>query len=1001
VPCGREGFRRDGIRPGEAIRHAGRRYEVVGTAPATRLFMISRASIAALVGGLTVLSSRAGDAALADIPFERYRLPNGLDVVLHVDRRAPIADIEVWYKVGSRDEGPGKTGFAHLFEHMMFEGSKHIPKGGYFAYLSEAGASARNGSTTPDTTSYFETLPASQLELGLWLESSRMGFLLDRPNLGEAFANQREVVRNERRQTVENVPLGGIERFELEALYPEGHPYRHEVIGSMHDLQAASAGDLTHFFNRFYAPNNAVLLVAGDIDTAAAKQLIARYFGPITAGPPVSPPSAANAPAPKAERRVVMEANIKLAQGRMAWTTVPVFAPGDAEMDMLATIVAGGKSSRLYRRLVDELGLAQSVSAVHGSRALGGIFEIEYTAMPGHGLAEIEKAIDEELDLQRTQPPSSAEVERARNQLEADAIRSIDPLRGAATRLLYYDVFAGDPGYLRPDLDRYDRATPATLLAWAKRLLTNTARVVIDVQPYVRAPVMGRLALPVTFDSAFASPRHPTTGASTLTEPLRTTPDAPFRWQRPLPGSARPYAIPLVQRFHLKNGLPVILAESHELPLVNIDLTIKTGSSANPPGQAGLANLVADMLDEGTRHWKAAQVATQIAQLGASLVTEVSWDSSTVSVSLLRKDLDHVLPIWSDVVLHPSFAEQDRKRVVDKWLSTLALRKDDPAIVASHVYARVLWGDRHPFAWPQSGTVESLRKIQREDLQSFYRAYYVPNNAVLTVTGDVTEQEVRSKLDALFAGWRARKIPSAPWTVAGTEPAKTRIVLVDKPGAAQSSIRIGLPAIDRKSRDYYRALLTNQILGGTFGRLAMSLREDKGWTYDVSSEFDVRRDQGPWTVSAEVEADHTADAVREILQQVERLRDGAVSERELARAKDELIGAFPARFATAEDLGDQLTELSLYDLPAHELDRFVQRIEAIGPTAIRGTAHRYLRPEQLLIVVVGNRASHETALQAISAIEQRDADGNLVREAKRNHAGSPATQPHQPGATHG
>ena len=543
--------------------------------------------------GWACLASGSAPAVAAepDISFEQYRLPNGLEVLLHVDHRIPIAHVEVWYKVGSKDEVPGRTGFAHLFEHMMFEGTKQIPKGAYFKYLAQAGASARNGATDMDRTRYYETLPASQLELGLWLESSRMGFLLDHPSVRETFANQREVVENERRQTVENVPLGGVARVQLEALFPVGHPYRHEVVGSMEDLNAASQADLRDFYNRFYAPGNAILLVAGDIDTAATKSLIEKYFGPIAAGPAIQ-----RLPTPvirlqQAERRLAMEAKINLPYGQMAWNTVPVFTPGDAELDMLANILGGGKSSRLYRLLVQDLKIAESVSVSHLSRMYCGTFEIDYTPMKGHSLSEIEQVIDEELEGLRARPPSRKEVERTKNQIKTELLRRIEPLSGLASRLLYYDVFAADAAYLSGDLERYEKATPESLVTWARRILAKDQRVEIDVEPNPSAPIMGRLVRkdtqaannPPSADDGIA-PR-----AARSDTPFRRTPDAAFRNKVPQPGRKEPFAVPAVSWFRLKNGLQVVLAESHELPLVNLDLIVKTGSSAkaSPPPWPG------------------------------------------------------------------------------------------------------------------------------------------------------------------------------------------------------------------------------------------------------------------------------------------------------------------------------------------------------------------------------------------------------------------------------
>lgn len=926
----------------------------------------------------TALQSQAVMAAVVpDLTFERYHLDNGLEVLLHRDAEVPIVHLEVWYKVGSKDEAPGKTGLAHLVEHMMFEGSKHIGEGGFFKYLSEAGASAHNGATDTDHTRYYETLPASQLERGLWLESSRMGFLLDRPNLANALARQRDVVKNERRQEVENVPLGGLDRMEREALFPPGHPYRHEVVGSMADLQAASVGDLRDFFNRYYTPNNAVLLVAGDFDSLATKALIQKYFGPIVAGPALPRPTVPPIPLAQAERRIDMEARISLPEGCMAWNTVAVFQPGDAEMDMLATILAGDRTSRLYNRLVYQLKIAESVSATHTSRVLGGTLEITYTAMKGHSLGEIESVIDDELRRLQSQPPTADEVERARNQIETDSLAGLEGLAGLGGRLLYYDIFAGNPGYLSQDLQRYDRASSESLAAWAKRILTKAGRVTVDVAPYAKAPIMGRLAKAVSFDESNPSSVLPGQKDWPTTVAARISPDAPFRWSFPPVRATRPFRVPTVKRFRLANGLAVILAESHKLPLVSVNLTLKSGNGANPPGKAGLASLVAEMLDEGTRNRTATQIAKQIAQLGASLTTDAWWDTSIVSLSCLASNLARALPIWSDVLLDPVFADADRARVIENWLSFLADQHDSPAAVADRVFARVLWGDHDAFAWPLLGTAASLKGIRREDLKAFYAAYYAPDHAVLTVSGDITEKEVRTKIEPLLASWRTRSLPVVRARQA-VEPQRRRIVLVATPGTSQSSVRIGLPGIDQSSPDYERVLVTNRILGGPFKRLDMNLRESKGWTYGVGCHFEARRSVGPWVISGEFAATHTADAVAEILREIRRLGREEVTDRELADAKDEIVGELPTRLATADQLASEATALAVYDLPATHLEGLTKRIAAVGAAEVRKTAQRYLRADEMLVVVVGDRGRTEAALRRLGEIELRDADGNVV-----------------------
>jgi zinc protease len=428
------------------------------------------------------------------LPFEMYRLANGLEVILHEDHRIPEVAVDVWYKVGSKDEVAGRTGFAHLFEHVMFQGTKHVGEDKHFEYLQKAGASSVNGSTSPDRTNYFEVVPANQLELALWLESDRMGFLLDRPGFKATLDNQRDVVKNERRQRVENRPAGLTSKLLLEALYPPQHPYHHEVIGSMEDLSVATVDDVKAFFRTYYVPGNATLTIAGDIDRAKTKALVEKYFGPIPAGagPPTNRPTAAPARLDGA-KRIAMEAKVQQPQVYVTYLTPPHFAPGDRELDLVANVLGQGKSSRLYQRLVYDLKIAQSVSASQQSQRLSSTFEIMATPMPGHTLDKLLKVIDEEIEKLHAAAPSEREVTRAKNQIESDTVRSLEPLLARAERLQSYNDVAGDPGLIAEDLQRYRAVAPADLQRIAAMYLRKDARVVLTVDPNPEAPIMGRV----------------------------------------------------------------------------------------------------------------------------------------------------------------------------------------------------------------------------------------------------------------------------------------------------------------------------------------------------------------------------------------------------------------------------------------------------------------------------------------------------------------------------
>ncbi|HVZ74766.1 MAG TPA: pitrilysin family protein [Polyangia bacterium] len=444
------------------------------------------------VPALWALDVPPPDADLPKIPFEKIVLPNGLEVLFHEDHRIPEVAVDVWYKVGSKDEQPKRTGFAHLFEHVMFQGSKHVPEDKHFEYLQKAGVSNANGTTSSDRTNYFEVVPSNQLELALWLESDRMGFLLERTAFAQTVDIQRDVVKNERRQRVENRPMGLVERVQLEALYPPDHPYGHEVIGSMEDLSAASVDDVKAFFRTYYVPNNATLVIAGDFAPSTARALVEKYFGPIPRGDDVHRRAVEAAPLATA-KRIALEAKVQRPQVFISYPTPANYQPGDRDLDVLANILGNGKASRLYKRLVYDLKIAQSVSAEQQSRMLASEFEITASPMPGHSLDELVTVIDEEVARLQTTPVDEAELARAKNQIESDNIRGLEPLLSRADRLQHYNYFAGDPGYLATDVAKYRAVDAAAVQRAARDYLKTGARVVVTVAPNPDAPIMGRV----------------------------------------------------------------------------------------------------------------------------------------------------------------------------------------------------------------------------------------------------------------------------------------------------------------------------------------------------------------------------------------------------------------------------------------------------------------------------------------------------------------------------
>ncbi|MCI0406038.1 MAG: insulinase family protein [candidate division Zixibacteria bacterium] len=573
------------------------------------LLTMLMAGFLAFPAAIAAQKSKSGAADIPKLKFEKYRLPNGLEVILSEDHRLPLVAVNLWYHVGPANEDSGRTGFAHLFEHMMFQGSKHVEGDNHFKLLEASGASDINGTTDFDRTNYFETLPSNQLELALWMEADRMGFLLDKLTQAN-LANQQDVVRNERRQSVENRPYGIVEEEMFHQLYPSNHPYYASVIGSHADIQAAQLEDVKKFFKLYYAPNNASLAVVGDIDVAKTKKLVEKYFGSIKRGAEVPQLSAAT-PAITSERRVTVQDRIELPRVYMAWITPSIFKEGDAEGGVAAQVLGGGKSSRLFKKLVYEKQIAQDVLAEQYSLILGSVFYLQVTARPGHSAGEIEAAINEELEALRAQGPAEAEVERAKNVIESGIIRGLETLGGfggVADRLNMYNHYLKNPGFLADDITRYRKVTPASVQKFAQEQLKNEARAVVHGVP--GTPNLGAEVPTPQLDSA-----QMMSGAESvnLAEP----------WRSEIPKSAaeRSLKLPVPESFKLSNGLTVIYNQRPWLPITSARLVFKTGSDANPLDKPGLANFTAAMLDEGTKTRSALQIADEVAGLGASLIT--------------------------------------------------------------------------------------------------------------------------------------------------------------------------------------------------------------------------------------------------------------------------------------------------------------------------------------------------------------------------------------------
>ena len=898
--------------------------------------------------------------------FEKYKLKNGLEVILLEDHRLPLVAVNLWYHVGPANERPGLTGFAHLFEHMMFQGSKHIGDDAHFKLLEGAGASDINGTTDFDRTNYFETLPSNQMELALWLESDRMGFLLD--TLDDAkLSNQRDVVRNERRQG-ENSPYGLVEEEVYHLLFPKTHPYYASVIGSHADIESARLKDVREFFKTYYAPNNASLAIVGDIDKSQAKAMVEKYFGPIASGKPV-PTITATTPPITSEKRAVVTDQVELPRVYLDWITDPIYKTGDADADLLAMILGGGKSSRLYKRLVYDRQIAQDVNANQYSLILGSVFQIQATAKPGVKPEELEKAIDEELDAVRREGVTMDQLARARNVIQTRIVQGLETLGGfggVADRLNQYNHYLGDPNFLAKDLERYDKATTASVQKMAQEKLGKDSRVVVYGVP-------GKKVV----DDV------PKTAQAEKSEMPATSNDAQDDWrkQQPQAGAASKLALPVPKSFKLANGLTVMLVEQHNLPVVSANLVVLSGSEANPPDKPGLASFTADMLDEGTTRRSTLQLAEDVAAIGASLSTSSTSDASGINVRTLKKNADAAFDLVADVALQPSFAAKELDRVRNNRLTQILQQRDNPNALASKVFNNALYGANHPYGFTELGTEESIKGITRDDMLKFWQVGYVPENAALIVAGDLTENELRALAEKHFGKWSGK---ATGMTRPDVQAATTRhILIVDKPGAPQTVLRIGHVGVSRANPDYVPIEVMNTGLGGLFSsRINMNLREKNGYTYGAGSVFQFRRGPGPFFTYSSVRTDVTAPAVHEIFNELERMRATDVSAEELKIAKDSFARSLPGLFETTGQAAQSVAQLFIYNLPLDYYRSLPAKIDAVTVADVRRVAGKYLLPDSMVIVAVGDRSKIEPELSKLNLgkIETRDMGGKASPE---------------------
>jgi zinc protease len=923
----------------------------------------------ALSAGAAPLAAPAGaittEAGQLAVRHEKFKLANGFEVILVEDHRLPLVAFNLWLHAGPRNEGPGQTGFAHLFEHLVFAGSRHIPRGEFDKHIDAAGGTDSNGSTNFDRTNYYFTLPSNQLEKGLWLKSDMLGWMIDEVD-SVALANQQDVVRNERRQGVENQPYGIVEEALYQALYPEGHPYRATVIGSHADIQRIKLADVKAFARTYYRPNNATLVLAGDFDPAQARALVQKYFGTLKPGP--KPPEVQVAmPVITKERRLVVTDRIELPRLNLAWHTPALFAAGDAELDIAAHVLGGGKASRLYGLLVRDRQLAQSVEVSQGSQSLSSVFNIEIVARPGASLEEIEQLADAEIARLAAAPPSAAEMAQARAIIQTQLLQRMEKLGSLADLVNHYNQMAGDPGHVGKDLARYAGLQPAAVSATVARWLKKEARVVVQAQPgeQVLAPEV-------------ATPPMPKKAAKGEREAL----NAAEPWRRKPPGamSPKPLALPAAQSFTLPNGLTVIHSPKPGLPLVSASLVVRAGQASNPAGQPGLAGFTAAMLPEGTTTRSAQQIAETTAALGATLNAQAGSEEARLEFSGLKASAREGLALLADVALNPAFAAADIERQKAQRLAALAQMREQAPLLANAVGNRVVYGEGHPLAANALGSEASIAAVDAGALRGFWQAHYRPERAALVVAGDLSEAELRALVEPLFGAWKptGAAAPAAPLPPA--RPVAARTVVVDKPGAPQTALAVVAPGPYAAAPDRAAVDLMNAALGGLFtSRINHQLREVKGYTYGIFSAYTMGRERGQFGIRGSVRTDVTGAALADMWKEINGMRAKPLGAAELTRVRNARLLSLPGAFDTNQAVVAAYAGNWATGRPLGAVTDEPARLAAVTAASALKAARDHLDPAQLIVVAVGDQAQLLPQLQALGRqVEIRDAEGVVV-----------------------
>ena len=909
------------------------------------------------------------------IDYQKYSLENGLTVILHEDQSDPIASVAVVYHVGSNREKVGRTGFAHLFEHMMFQESQHVGQDQFFKKIQDAGGTL-NGFTFKDGTGYYEVVPNNALEMALWLESDRMGFLLSTVTQ-DAFINQQDVVQNEKRQSYDNRPYGQTRYIIDKLLYPESHPYNWQVIGSMEDLSNATLKDVHEFHDTWYVPNNATLVVAGDFDVKQAKEWVEKYFGEIKRGGDVTDVEPLKAPLAETKRAYYEDNFAKSPELNMVFPSVEQYSKDSYALDLLGQLLSDGKKAPFYKVIVEQEKLAPSVSAYQNSGEIAGSFAIRVRTFPGQKLSEVESAINKAFELFETEKFTEKDLERIKAKTETNFYNGISSILSKSFQLAFYDEFAGSPDFLKEDLENSLKVRTDDIWRVYNKYIKGQNFVLTSFVP------KGQTELIANKSELFPIEEEDITGAKKNVAhdeefKVEKIPSKFDRTVEPVKGPDPELKIPDVWQDKLANGIKVTGIQQSELPLVQFTVTVRGGMVLDNPEKIGVANLMSDMMMEGTATKTPIELEEAIDELGASIRMYTNKESIVLTANCLSSKFDETFALAKEILLEPRWDEKEFGRIKNETIETINRQGFNPGAIANNVFNKLVYGE-NILANSTYGTKASVESITIDDLKNYYAANFSPNLALITVVGDVDKQKAVSIFGSLSGAWAPKEV-EFPEMEMPAPHAKSTLCFVDFPNAKQSQIYVGSLGLPFTDPDYYKAVVMNYKLGGNFnGVLNMILREEKGFTYGARSGFTGTMYPGVFRASSAVRSNSTFESVKIFRDEISKYREG-ISETDLDFTKNALIKSNARRFETLGALLGMLNHIAEYDLPFDYIKTREDFVKSLTLEQHKELAQKYLHPGNMYFLVVGDAATQFKPLKKLGfdEVTMLDKDGNIV-----------------------